>query len=78
MQPVAINGKSAGLETAKNKRKPLPPAATGCRLDSMGKEGVSGSSPEEGSDESPAREIDGIRLWRAFFCPGVNLREARS
>jgi len=49
LQPVAIAGKSAAPRNRKNKRNPLRLAATG-----YGKEGVSGSSPEEGLKLSPA------------------------
>ena len=48
-QPVA----SGSAESGSDRRKPLPWAATGCLRRSMGKEGVSGSSSEEGFTRKP-------------------------
>src|SRR5919201_5202378 len=39
LQPVAIGGKSRSLRNGRNKRKPLPWVATGCRLERMVRRG---------------------------------------
>ncbi len=52
LQPVAISRKSAQRRSGRNKQKPLPSVATGCR---DGKEGVDGSSPSEGFSFLPAQ-----------------------
>ena len=49
LQPVATSGKWRGREDRSNRRKPLLWVATDCL--SHGKEGVSGSSPEEGFEK---------------------------
>src|SRR5919204_6764588 len=39
LQPMAIGGKSGCAESRRNKRKPLPWVATGCRLERMVRRG---------------------------------------
>jgi hypothetical protein len=53
LQPVAISRKSTECRSGRNKPKPLPWVATSCRSERMVEEGVSGSSPEEGSAKAP-------------------------
>src|SRR6266516_2367829 len=44
LQPVAINRKSCGRKSRRNKRHPLSPAATGCRRRYMVRRSVAGAS----------------------------------
>jgi hypothetical protein len=75
LQPVAINGKSTERKTGENRPNPLRPVATRCPRN--GKEGVDGSSPSEGSYESPANKglfplaalhfVQRARVWNSFW-----------
>jgi len=66
---VATGRKSTGAETAGSKPEPLPGVASGLPIAAHGKEGVSGSSPEEGLKKRLQRSA--FTLW--IICTGSNV-----